>query len=319
MDRPVNDVESTRRRAMTDIHDRPTPDETAPVLDEPHLPAIYLAADAQATAAQRRFMRLIKGQIAFPIAGVALSVLPVVITSFDLTVLGVVASAAVAGAVTLRIVQQTSHVETVWYRARSCAETIRSLAWRYAVCALPFGPELAPDACDALFIDRLRNVAVGFPDLAAPAAGEEITPRMRELRESPQPVRTEAYMHGRLIDQHDWYRGRALNAARAANRWDALFYVLALSAVIAGFALVRYNYAAPVISIAGAGVGAIVAWTGVRRYSSAAHSYARVATDLSFAESLIRHDETTRAWAEFVARIEDTIAHEQMHWIAARL
>jgi hypothetical protein len=304
---------------MTDIHEQPTPAPRARVLDESSLPAIYVAADEQATSAQRRFMRLIRGQIAFPIAGVTLSVLPVVVTSYDLTVLGVVASAAVAGAVTLRIAQQTSHIESVWYRARASAETIRSLAWRYAVCAAPFGAELAPDDSDALFVDRLRAVTSEFPDLAAPAAGEEITPRMRELRASPQAVRTQAYVQGRLVDQHVWYRDRALRAAKASTRWDALFYLLALAAVIGGFALVRYNYAAPVISIAGAGVGAIVAWTGVRRYSSAAHSYAQVATDLSFAESLIRHEETTRQWSEFVGKVEDSIAQERMHWIAARL
>ena len=171
------------------------------------MPALYAAADAQARSAQRKFVRLQLAEIALPLIGVALGVLLPIVEPWKW--LGLAASAVVAAAALLRVVERTSQVENVWYSARSCAETIKSRAWCFAVAAAPFPPELDENAATVAFIESLRAISSDFAGLEPPEPGEEISAAMRLLRESPFAIRSQSYVDGRLVDQHQWYAAKS--------------------------------------------------------------------------------------------------------------
>jgi hypothetical protein len=289
-----------------------------PILSDRDMPSLYLAADYDATHAQKRFVYLQILEIVMPLAGVTLGV---VLAYFqpNRKWLGLAAAALVAVAAVLRVIERTSGVESVWYRSRSCAETIKSLAWRYAAGVSPF-PLDAPDgATDAAFIEQLRLAAANYPTITPPS-GEEISSGMRQMRKQPLPVRIDAYARGRLIDQDRWYARKAIQANAAARRWDGLFYILVGAAVVAGVLIVaEHDSAAVLVAIAGAAAGAVLTWSSIRRLSSNAHIYRQVATDLSFYRSLVPTADKPDEWDRFVTAVEQRIATENQRWQAARL
>jgi hypothetical protein len=288
-----------------------------PVLSDGDMPSLYRVADIDATNAQKRFLRFQLAEILLPLVGVAFGV---VLAHFEKSWkwVGLVAGGIVAVAALLRVLERTSGVEALWYRSRSCAETIKSLAWRYAVGVAPFPLDASDDAANAAFIDHLRHAAQNWPN-ASPAIGDEITPAMRVLRSQPLAARIDAYTRGRLVDQDHWYARKAIQANRSARRWDNSFYVLVGASVLAGVVMLTTSAAVIFVVVAGASAGAVLTWSSVRRLSSNAHVYRAVATDLSFFRSLVPNADKPDEWDHFVTAVEQRIAAENQRWQAARL
>ena len=110
-----------------------------------------------------------------------------------------------------------------WYEGRAAAESAKTLGWRYAVGAEPFGVEaLSGRDADLLLIQRLDEVLTDLDDLATePPRGraEQITPAMRAVRAAPLPVRRAVYERWRTGEALEWYRTKsAWNQRRARQR-----------------------------------------------------------------------------------------------------
>ncbi len=301
---------------MTDVDGDARVHPVDPVLSDSDMPALYLAADSDATQAQRHFVRLQVALTLLPLVGVAFGV---VLAYFEpWKWLGLVAAGIVAFAALLRALERTSGVETLWYQSRSCAEAIKSLAWRYAVGVTPFPESDTDDAVNASFIEHLRGTAESYPNIAPPD-GDEITSAIRDLRKQPLAVRIDAYARGRLIDQDRWYARKAIQANAAAHRWDNAFYVLVGVSILSAFLMFKYNWAVMLVGIAGAAGGGALAWSSVRRHAGNAHIYRAVAKDLSFLRPLVPAADKPDDWDHFVTSVEQRIAAENQRWQAARL
>ena len=89
---------------------------------------------------------------------------------------------------------------------RMAAESVKHVAWKYAVKADPF---VAEEGADAEFIGRLNETRKEVSDLALPAAGsDQITPWMKELRTSSFESRRAIYLEQRVEDQRAFRRHR---------------------------------------------------------------------------------------------------------------
>lgn len=279
------------------------------------LPATWAAAEAQAEAMQRRFHLLVGGQVLLPLVGITVGALAN-------AWLGIVAAVAAVTAATLRLVQRSSSVETSWYEARATAETVKSLAWRYAVRAAPFAdPDEQDESVDTRFAEELGEVVSERELLLPPAATGEITPAMRALRNADPQRRHESYLRNRVADQLEWYAARARRFGSLANVWDVLFYVLAAATIVAGVLLaaeVDVPRLGTVVSFAAGASGAAIAWSGVRRYQSQGRAYARVASQLSLRSVTAVHEDTPEKWVAFVDGVEDILSREHEQWRSTR-
>ena len=306
--------ENTREPAPV-IPDRPNP---VLGLGPEDLPAMGKAAEAQASGAHRRYLRLMRAQIVLPLVGVAIGGLE----RDDVPLLGVVAAVATACMVVLRLIQRSSEVEHSWYDARAAGEEIKSLAWRYAALGSPFVGDGHPDEADDQFVSELAKVAERWDLLAPPDASDEITDAMRALRAAAAADRRAAYLQERVVDQIEWYSASSLRDDTLARRWDLAFYVLAGLAVVAGIAIGntrQVNVAvASTLGLAAAGAGAVIAWVGIRRYASLSHSYSSAAKQLSLSAVRAHNCDTDAEWVTLVDEIERVIARENTHWWTAR-
>ena len=124
--------------------------------------------------------------------------------------------------------------ERAWYEGRGAAESVKTLAWRYAVGGHPFVVTLAEKDADSLFLERCRDVMrdLSSLDVGTSSSSPQITDDMRALRDSSLMTRKEAYARGRILEQQNWYGGKASWNGRRATRWQIVLAVIEIIGVL---------------------------------------------------------------------------------------
>ncbi|MBV6698567.1 DUF4231 domain-containing protein [Kitasatospora aureofaciens] len=286
------------------------------------LPELFWTADSASLQGQRR---------------------SVVLSAWELILLAVAAAtgsadgapwawpAAVAylGAIALAVVISRQNPQGLWYEGRAAAESVKTLAWKFAVRADAYRPppRTLPDA-EGLYRFQLGRVLGAFRGsrVIGPGRGTElagITEAMRRLREQPLAVRREVYLRERIQVQQEWYRSKSRYCARAGHWTGVLGVVLpALGLVLAVLrALGAFTYDA--LGTVSAVAASVTAWAQLRQYAPLAAAYGLAADELE----LIRHQLTAldlesadaeEIWARLARDAEDAVSREHTTWQARR-
>jgi SMODS and SLOG-associating 2TM effector domain 1/SMODS and SLOG-associating 2TM effector domain 3 len=207
--------------------------------------------------------------------------------------------------------------ERDWYAGRAIAESMKTLAWRYAVQGNPFGPELSGSAADELLFERIGEVLTKGRDRITISAEAIVTPTMRELRKSSLSIRRASYMRYRTQDQRGWYSENAeRNATRARNWRYALLAGELLAVVLAALSL-ALDLKVDVAGITAALVAAGAAWLSLKQHSQLASAYRIAAAELALQEAILEQA-AALAWPQAVADAEEAISREHTMWLASR-
>lgn len=287
-------------------------------LGEDDLPALYKNADALAGRGQRRTKRYIRAELLLLIAAGATGVTTLRVGPARIDVLAVVGALAFVAALGITTMRALGRPEEDWYSGRAAAESVKTLAWRYAVGGDPFPVTATSPTAEERFLIRLRAILDQIHDAALGTAGEhdrEITSRMRDLRAAPFADRHAAYREARISDQLAWYLRRADDHGRSARTWVAVAIgatvvgLLAASAKAVGFIDVD------VLGLAASCATSAIGWTQTNQHRNLASAYRLTARELS-----ILRDEPAPAeeagWALFVSDAEDAMSREHTMWLA---
>jgi hypothetical protein len=292
------------------------------------LPAVFRAADEATAVAQHQVVRRTQLQIAALIGAAAIGSLGsfrpdpgsrwASIVGSDATWIGIAAAGLLLGGAFIRL-QGLGEFEKRWYEGRALAESAKTLAWRYAVGAVPFRLDQA-DA-DQLFVTRIRAIITDSDNVILRSSirvdTSEITPAMRALRAAPLGERRETYRIGRIDDQMFWYRTKAHFNEKRSGQWStiALFFEAAgiFSAVLLAAKVVDFNLLGVVPTVA----SGIIAWVKLRQHATLARAYSLTAFELSAVASLIDSIATEDDWARFVEDAEGAISRESTMWAAS--
>ncbi|MFD7587807.1 DUF4231 domain-containing protein [Kitasatospora sp. NPDC059811] len=286
------------------------------------LPGFFWAADAASLRGQRRSVLLSAWELLLLVAAAATG-------SADGEPWAWPAAAAYLGAIVLAVVISRQNPQGLWYEGRAAAESVKTLAWKFAVRADAYQPppHTLPDA-EGLYRVQLGGVLGAFRDgrVVAPGAGAElagITAAMRDLREQPLAVRREVYLRERIQVQHDWYRAKSRHCARAGALAGVLGVVLpALGLVLAVLrALGAFTYDA--LGTVSAVAASITAWAQLRQYRPLAAAYGLAADELELIRcQLARLDvesaDAEELWARLARDAEDAVSREHTTWQARR-
>lgn len=284
--------------------------------DRFEFPEAFTVTDEVSLAGQRAFVQSTRLQlILLVIAGAAGSMSWTLNGDWDGTAL--VAGVAFSVAALLRLIILRTRPHRAWYDGRAAAESIKTLAWKYAVAGDPF---VSTDAsADRRFVALVEDVLSSFDTLGAKAgrASGEPTQSMKSLRTGSLEERKRAYSEGRIADQHDWYTRKAGWNKQRARFWGVVVFVLqvlgAIGAFLKGFGLVDID----IFGLAGAAVGSAVAWFETKQHHTIARAYKVAAEELADIENLISQQETEEAWGRFVAESEEAISREHTMWKAS--
>ena len=209
--------------------------------------------------------------------------------------------------------------ERTWYEGRAVAESVKTLAWRYAVCADPFPKEMSRVEAESNLRHRISSIASQVSDkIIFDESDPVITDCMDTLRSLEFPLRRSAYVKGRTLEQKQWYASKARTNRRQARLSSAL---LALSEFLAttlaaGRAFGGWNV--DVAELLASMITAGTAWIAVKQFSPLASAYAVATKELGIQASrlLTVYEED---WPLLAADAEEAISREHTTWLASRI
>lgn len=287
-------------------------------LNRDDFPALYRAADAQSVEGQGLHLRATRLRLGLVVLAAIAGALASAVHGWS--AVAWLGAAAFAGAAFVEMYLRVSRPDRLWYDGRAAAESAKSLAWRYAVCGDPFPRDSDRQADDDLIaqLHSVINVLPGRHLVPRTPTGEQITAGMRTLRKEDLASRRAAYCEFRLRDQQAWYGDGARRNELSVQRWTkvllAVEFLGALACVLQATDTVDFDAA----GIAGALVGAAVAWVEARQHGTVASAYAVAHHELGLVLARADHVRTEQEWAEFVGESEEAISREHMLWRASR-
>lgn len=283
--------------------------------------SVYGLSDTASLRGQRSHLTLLRLELAIVIVGALLG-------AIDARASVLSAAVAFVVAIVLRAARMASQPVGDWYGGRAAAESVKTLCWRYAVCAGPFERALSEADADTLFVQRLDDVLSQISALHAlpppEAEGEQITGWMREIRGQPLAARRDTYRRLRIDDQRAWYAKKARAAEASNRRWSIAVLLLecagAALAIASLAGVVGYAETSPAVllGVVAALIAAATAWTQARQFGNVAAAYTIAHQELGAILSLMGRPFDEPAWSEFVDSAEGAISREHTMWRAAR-
>ena len=285
------------------------------------MPQTLHAANEGALRAQRRyFVRTALYLVALTVAAVCGALTG--ITPASPTDWASIAGAAcflAAGVVRTDLLR--SRPDRAWYEARVIAETVRSLAWKFAVRGHPFSDSRPDAAVEADLIAKLRTLTATaqFTDiLPVPEKAMQITAAMRKLRSQSLEGRKVAYDEGRLQDKQAWYAAKAKWHRRRFEGWNHILTVAEVAGVTAAVLRASGVVKIDLLGVVGAIVASATAWLQAKQHQTLAGAYSIAGMELAFTRELTPSIADEDEWSRFVDESEDIINREHTIWKLSR-
>jgi hypothetical protein len=285
------------------------------MLTEADMPSRFHEANQMAIRAQRRFLLIVRVQIASLVVPVFAGAVAATVSGQDwLTYIALVGLIVVAAT---RLIQRFSGDESVWHSERATAESIRSLTWLYAAGGRPFDT-VADDQAEVMFHDEVPALEtdVGSDETHGEYVSQ-VTAGMRELRSASFEARRTTYATGRLADQRSWYSNKADSADARGRWWDILFVTSSAFAIVFGVLHVSGLLDINLISVFGILAAVIGTWTGVRQFGSISTTYSNAVVELVQLEHQVSLVDESR-WGAFVSGSEEVMSREHRAWRVKR-
>jgi hypothetical protein len=288
------------------------------------LPAVFGIADTISAKGQQQTKRRIIAQLVALNLAAACSIFSLKISTGAITLdwTGLVAVTAFLTVLVLQITRILQKPEQAWYDGRAVAESVKSLAWKYAMGSRPFtiGDESGENV-DQLFIGRLQDIVqqMDDPHSSMPWRGEDqqISPSMRVLRAQPLAIRKETYLKRRVQDQHAWYSSKAKWNQRRIARSNLMLIAVAIIGTCAG--LMRAVGISPLDFLGLAATLMVTIFTLLRlnQHETLARAYHITAIELHTISQNLDSVQSEEEWSRFVAEAEAAISREHTLWLAS--
>ena len=278
-------------------------------------PALYNDADVASQSAQFEFFALVIGEFTLLAAAAILS-----LEMFSSLPLSFISALIFVAALVLMLLRTLKKADQDWYKCRALAESIKTLAWRYAMRAQPFDDARTQDARRdfLIFLKAIfkANQHIGPRIAGLSPDGQQITPEMDALRERPLYERKDFYLTNRIKEQRKWYAGKARHNKKRLKVWIGICVLVYAAATISVLARIRYPHAMfptePLIVIA----STLVGWIQIKRYAELASAYSLTAHEIGIVEDRATDAKTELQFSDFVNESELAFSREHTQWIA---
>jgi|SRR5215211_4207982 len=283
-------------------------------------PALYQAADDTSQGGQKTYKRLVGVDLSLVVVGAVLGTLAFLVPRAYAAAFAAAAAIVLLGSIVTKFVARQRSDDKEWFDGRAVAESVKSLTWRYMMRLKPFRDDAT---CDQKFVGELEAILKARSSLhyrvGASSSTEQITPRMREVRQLPVVQRRDLYVKQRLEEQANWYGDKAEDNRVLANR---LFWA-SLAAQFVALALAVWRVVLPSagLSLVGAVLAlaaAFTAWAQLGRHDELSKSYALARQELLSIKALANTLDTEQELAKIVRDGEGAISREHTMWIAKR-
>lgn len=207
-----------------------------------------------------------------------------------------------------------------WYLARSLAESIKTLSWRYAMNAAPFN--INDELATGLFVERIRDLLEENKDMAAKFVVDSsqgvISDSMHAVRDIEDKCRKkEYYLRYRVEDQEQWYLARAKMFRKTAHCIDALMIICIATAILLSYCnCFSLQIGNGLINLLVVTSIALLTWASTKRYKDLSNSYSWTNIDV-----VLLHEQFKSPSCDIsncVADAENAFSREHASWLARK-
>lgn len=285
-------------------------------LADADLPGVWRDADTSSLSAQNLTLRLTRAKVGGGVFAALGGALTWQLGRVDLAAVMILIGFSVA--LGCEVTAALCKPEQKWYDGRAVAESAKTLAWRYAIGADPFPSDMPRADAHDLLRRRLSDITREVSDVVVFETSDVIvTPRMDELRTAAFPVRRDAYVDGRTIDQKKWYARKAEFNRKRGQIWRVVLVLAEVTAVMLALGKLFGNWQIDFAGLFAAFIGAGAAWVAVKQFAPLASAYSVATAELGIQANRLRSVEEER-WAFVVADAEEAISREHTTWLASR-
>jgi hypothetical protein len=288
-------------------------------------PLLFRQSDSRAIANQKWHFRFLKMKIALLLAIAAFASLSWA-SGFGLEFwTGFSIALILAVLMTLTAIGDLKRYSRTWFSARAVAESVKKESWLFMMKTPPYNDSTSDIKAKRLFLDRLQEFLDSEPSICSELTmntpeGKQITEAMENVRGQSVPERLSYYCANRILDEKQWYTGKAAWNQKQWTGWFILSWTMQGLAVILAFTILipKASIINPVGIVTTAGAG-VLSWMGARNHRELSQSYGFVAQRLSILEEQAHQTSDEKELAEIVSHVEETISQEHTIWIVRRL
>ncbi len=229
----------------------------------------------------------------------------------------IISAVLVASGAAMTFWLRKNRYERKWYRSRAVAESIKTLSWRYMMCASPFeGGSAQAEAQAASQFDQVIHDIAKQEDVPVPKP-HEITEMMKEVRAKTPAERASLYLDERIEDQREWYAKNSKKNETLSRR--ALYIAVATQVIALIFALLLISNQIPdLVGVFATVSASVLAWMQMKRYEDIAQAYLTAAKELSSIAAGLSETPTEAELSQFVVDAENAVSREHTLWLAKR-
>jgi SMODS and SLOG-associating 2TM effector domain 3/SMODS and SLOG-associating 2TM effector domain 1 len=281
--------------------------------DDDTLPALFRSADRASLEGQQSAREYVRWALMFGLVAAVAGLFEVRISgSIDLA--AGIGALAFAASLILTMGMSSRQLESRWYEGRAVAESVKTLAWRFAVGGQPF--PLSNTGTELNLADQIVDLVARVRIKLTVASGDQITDEMRRIRQLPLAERKAVYLKGRLNSQAEWYATKAALNEERARLWTAIAVGANAFGAMGGLAraigLIHFD----LLGLAAAAAGSATAWLQLKQHRTLSTSYALANQELLLIRERLRRDFPEDEWSTEVKQAEEAISREHTMWLA---
>lgn len=275
-------------------------------------PALYRAASNTTTRAQTLYTRI----IFLLLLSVVSASICTLLAAFSILA-AIAATSSFVFSLSLSLVLASKRYDSIWYRARAVAESVKTITWRYMMRSEPFNN--TDSQARKSFVARLHAILDANPGVCDIVGdNEQITQAMATTRSLPLVSRIELYRVERIEDQSKWYTRKANLNRHSADYWFWIIAAIQLIAIaLSSVQIAKQNWIVPSGVMATIATAAI-SWMQVKRFQELSTSYSLTAHEIGLIKSMVCDIEDEDAFSSFVADAENAFSREHTQWQARR-
>lgn len=288
-------------------------------MDEKDYPALYQASDSASIKIQASFLNCIRGYICLLILGSILGVYGI-----ESKMMAWIAAIFFLGATFISILMATKKFESLWYRSRAVAESVKTSTWRFMMRVEPYEDSLSEKTTKAEFSNMLQNILNEHKDVVQEWGGkvsehEQISKHMLRVRSLPLEERLEIYSEERIDEQRGWYARKSEYNKRHGSIWFII--MICLQGCAMAFVLLRIGYPewkywpAEMFVVAAMGV---LTWIQVKRYRELSAAYSLAAHEIGVIRGQMEEVDSEASFSQFVGNAENAFSREHTQWVARK-
>ena len=225
----------------------------------------------------------------------------------------------------LKLIIKVGKWDKKGFDTRAIAESVKTTTWRYIMGVEPYENSLSAEDADRKFVNKLgeilKSTSEAFESLAkSVGSGQQISNRMREIRQMNMEGRKTIYLQQRIKDQKDWYCRKAKYNSDKETMWFWVTIIVELLAILAAiYILNTLNSTFNPIGAFTTLVVVFTAWNQTKKHGELSQSYTIAAQELTSIESLAVHIKNEERLSDYVRDTENAISKEHTMWCAKRV